>query len=384
MICGKWHGRCNLDGVEVDHISTSLETIKSSAPPYKLLGNIGKCFKGSVPLGDGFFLEPAEVERLKIADAKYKLVLFPYMTGEELNFSPTLSPGRWVIYFRDWSLEACREFPLCLERLRLRVKPERDKIVPTNNMARQRRDLWWKFTGPTVDLYDVIKGTKHVLVASAVSKHHAFAFVPSSYIYSNALNVFAYESFEKFSLLQSSIHAAWALKHGSKLEDRPRYNVTDCFETFPFPATYGRLAKSGFVYDEFRQKIIKARGEGLTDTYNRFHNVNEKSEDISQLRSLHVEMDQSVAAAYCWNDLDLGHDFHETKQGSRYGISESARRIVLDRLLTLNHERYAEEVKAGLHDKKKPAAGVMRAKNEKQAGEVKEPGTPYMAQELSL
>ena len=43
----------------------------------------------------------------------------------------------------------------------------------------------------------------------------------------------------------------------------------------------------------------------------------------------------------------------------RFTISESARREVLARLLKLNHERYAEEVKQGLHDKKgkaKPAS----------------------------
>ena len=68
-------------------------------------------------------------------------------------------------------------------------------------------------------------------------------------------------------------------------------------------------------------------------------------------------MDQAVAAAYGWSDLDLGHGFHATKQGERYTLSEPARRTVLDRLLALNHQRHAEEVAAGLHDKKakKPA-----------------------------
>ena len=64
-------------------------------------------------------------------------------------------------------------------------------------------------------------------------------------------------------------------------------------------------------------------------------------------------MDNAVAAAYGWTDLDLGHGFHMTKQGVRYPISEAARREVLARLLKLNHERYAEEVKQGLHKKKK-------------------------------
>ena len=96
-------------------------------------------------------------------------------------------------------------------------------------------------------------------------------------------------------------------------------------------------------------------GIGLTSCYNRFHDPDETSKDIQQLRDLHVEMDQAVAAAYEWTDLDLGHGFHETKQGLRYTISEPARREVLQRLLKLNHERYEEEVKQGLHDKKKGA-----------------------------
>ena len=68
----------------------------------------------------------------------------------------------------------------------------------------------------------------------------------------------------------------------------------------------------------------------------------------------HVEMDNAVAAAYGWTDLDLGHGFHETKQGVRFTISEPARREVLDRLLKLNHERYAEEVAGTAREEEGP------------------------------
>lgn len=96
------------------------------------------------------------------------------------------------------------------------------------------------------------------------------------------------------------------------------------------------------------------RREDLTATYNRFHKSDESAEDIARLRQLHVEMDNAVAIAYGWHDLNLGHAFHETPQGIRYTIHDAARREVLTRLLALNHERYGEEVHAGLHDKKKP------------------------------
>lgn len=114
---------------------------------------------------------------------------------------------------------------------------------------------------------------------------------------------------------------------------------------------------------------MRSRQEGLTKTYNRFHNSNESSEDIQKLRQLYVEMDNAVAAAYGWTDLDLHHGFHGTKQGVRYTISELARREVLSRLLKLNHERYAEEVKQGSHEKKKGrgASGEGRGKTKGKA-----------------
>ena len=67
--------------------------------------------------------------------------------------------------------------------------------------------------------------------------------------------------------------------------------------------------------------------------------------------------DNVVATAYGWDDFDLGHGFHTTKQGTRFTLSEPARREVLARLLTLNHQRYEEEVRKGLHDKKKTHRG---------------------------
>ena len=43
--------------------------------------------------------------------------------------------------------------------------------------------------------------------------------------------------------------------------------------------------------------------EGLTKTYNRFHDPNERSADILKLRELHAAMDRAVLDAYGWTDL---------------------------------------------------------------------------------
>jgi hypothetical protein len=141
---------------------------------------------------------------------------------------------------------------------------------------------------------------------------------------------------------------------------------------FPFPHNLQNLDDIGERYHQHRQSIMLVRQEGLTKTYNRFHNPKETASDIAHLRNLHREMDEAVAAAYGWNDLALGHGFHETKQGLRYTISEEARREVLGRLLKLNHERYAEEVAQGLHDKgakgKKGKSVTGKATKEQQNG----------------
>jgi hypothetical protein len=162
-----------------------------------------------------------------------------------------------------------------------------------------------------------------------------------------------------------------------------RYAPSDLFETFPFPSSIlppfsedSRLAKVGTDYHDYRQEVMRNRSEGLTKTYNRFHDPDESATDIQKLRNLHVEMDQAVAAAYGWSDLDLSHGFHETKQGVRFTISEPARREVLQRLLKLNHQRYAEEVAAGLHGKSaknSPKTGRGRKKKDPLAVSSGEP-----------
>ena len=79
-------------------------------------------------------------------------------------------------------------------------------------------------------------------------------------------------------------------------------------------------------------------------------------EDIVELRRIHDAIDVAVCEAYGWHDLvkqGLDHGFHRSGPYTRYTVGPAIQREMVDRLLELNHERYAEEVKLGLHDKKK-------------------------------
>lgn len=102
------------------------------------------------------------------------------------------------------------------------------------------------------------------------------------------------------------------------------------------------------MYREHRRAL-----GSIAEAFNRFNAPDDQAEDVVRMRTLHVGMDRAVAEAYEWADLDLDHGFHETKQGIRFTISDKARREVLARLLALNHERYADEVRRGLHDRKR-------------------------------
>ncbi len=325
--------------------------------PFVLAANQNKSFIGSYVLGMGFVLNPDEAQALIAKDLRNKDVLFPYLNGEDLNSRPDQSPSRWVINFHDWPLEIVETYPDCIEIVRKKVKPQREK-----QNDKIGKDIWWRFLRTRPELYSTITGMEQVLVRARIANIHSMAYVPKNWIYNEKVVVFANCH---FAVLQSNIHESWARSYSSTLKSDMQYTPSDCFETFPFPLNTDSLEDIGERYYTHRQSIMLANQEGLTKTYNHFHDQDEHSADILKLRELHKEMDEAVAHAYGWDDLALGHGFHETKQGMRYTICEQARREVLDRLLLLNHMRHEEEVTQGLHEK-----GAKSAKGSKKKIEV--------------
>lgn len=346
--------------------------------PYRLKANEGKSFQGSIVLGMGFILTPEEARALIEKDGKNQDVLFPYLNGQDLNTHPEQNPGRWVINFFDWPLDrgaegswqsaskaekkewikagrvpkdypypVAADYPDCLRIVEEKVKPER-----INQNDKYGKIYWWRFLRIREELYEKIKNMEHSLIRSRVSNINSWGFFRKGTIASEATVIVASDKFSVFAIMQNSFQSDWIIKYASTMRTDVRYTPSDCFETFPFPESPDNptLETIGKKYYEYRQSLMKKREEGLTKTYNRFHDPEETASDIQELRALHAEMDQAVAAAYGWDDLALDHDFHETRQGVRYTLSESARQEVLDRLLRLNHERYQQELAQGLHD----------------------------------
>lgn len=367
IIKGKYSGKRIINGESVDCISSLLDSTNHFGNPKVLFSNSKKSFQGSIILGTGFILSTIEAENLIKENPRNLDVIIPYLNGVDLNSRSDQSPSRYVINFYDWPLEKAEEYTKCMTIVLNLVRPERLK----QNDAIGKK-YWWRYLRPRPELYETINKLNRVLVVALTTKYLSFTFVNSKCVYAHSCAVICFDKNEYFGLFQSNIHEMWARKYGSTLGTTLRYTPADVFETFPFPRKISGLGNISGQYYEFRGKIMLSYQEGLTATYNRFHNPKEKSTDIARLRDLHVEMDNAVAAAYGWGDLDLGHGFHETPQGVRFTISEPARREVLARLLQLNHERYEEEVRQGLHEK-----GKKKEKHGKKVRTMREDPSQY-------
>ena len=242
--------------------------------------------------------------------------------------------------------------------VREKVKPERDR--------QKRKALQGSDGGNTrksvLELVMSISELSRVLVISRVGQYPSYAFLPTGTVFADRLIVFPFETYAPFSSLQSRTHDIWARFFGSTMKDDLLYTPSDCFETFPFPndwETNASLETIGQNYYEFRAELMVRNDEGMTKTYNRFHNPDERSLEIVRLRELHAEMDRAVLDAYGWNDIPtdceflLDYEIDEEGWGNkkkpyRYRWPDDVRDEVLARLIALNAERAREERIKGL------------------------------------
>ena len=109
--------------------------------------------------------------------------------------------------------------------------------------------------------------------------------------------------------------------------------------------------------------------EGLTKTYNRFHDPDDPDSEILQLRERHGAMDRAVLDAYGWSDIETDCEFlldyeidedewsPRRKKPYRYRWPDDVRDEVLARLLELNAERASEEARSGAAATKKRGKG---------------------------
>ena len=348
MFKGDWTSRSLFDTLQVDAINSQFRPETERSDPFPLDENKDVSFSGHYLGGQGFLVTHEEADCLIHQNESNREVIFDYIKGNELNNTAEQKLAWKAINFGFRDLpEIESRFPEALEIVRQRVKPERDLVK--RDVHRER---WWRYADARPNLARATKHIDRVLLQPYTAKYIMPSFYDSRCVFAHPIVVIPDASHARYASLQSTLHTIWVWSYCATNLDLISYTANRVLETFPFPVFTDALTEVGRRYSECRNGLRLGLPLDLTEIYNRFHDRGTQSAEVVRLRTLHVELDQAMIAAYGWFDLDLSHGFHPTKQGVRYTISESARRTVLDRLLALNHHRHTEEVTAGLQDKK--------------------------------
>lgn len=343
-------GQLILDGCVVRSINSNLHARVERETAAPLIANVPLRFMGSKIYGNGFILEPDELESILSADPEARQRVFPMIGGAELNTDPHLRADRWVINFGQLPLESAEAWPSLLGIVKARVKPERDQ-ARDNADGQHRKKYWWQFAQPRPELYAALTGLRHCLVSTVHSKHLAFAQQECDRVFTHGVNVFTIDSHTAFATLQSRIHEPWARLLSSSLEDRLRYAASDCFDTFPFPQPDPRtiisdVEAAGQAFYEARARFMIETDQGLTKTYNALKDPNNTDTAVLELRRLTEAMDRAVLEAYGWTDLDVPP--YCPKTPAERAAHKAFEDEVIDRLYVLNAERAREEQRLGL------------------------------------
>jgi hypothetical protein len=295
-----------------------------------LQANEGVANRGVQMLAPGFVVTPEEAALLYADD-----LLRPYRNGKDFTDRP-----RGVLAVDTYGLgetELRTRYPAVWQWLHDRAKPERD-----HNPRASYRDNWWLFGENQPAMRASLVDLRRYVATPVTAKHRVFEFFDAKILPDQALVCIALDDAYPLGVLSSHVHVCWALATGGTLEDRPRYNKSRCFKTFPFPAAtpeqQARIADLAEQLDTQRKKVLAQHADlTLTGLYNVLQKVGAggtaltaKEQAIYQkglvavLKSLHDELDAAVLAAYGWTDNP------DDEQ-------------ILERLVALNAERAAEE-----------------------------------------
>jgi hypothetical protein len=355
--------RAVLDEQACATISSQLSADEDRGDPSKLETNASSSFQGSIVLGKGFVLTPAERSALVARSRRNAQRIFPYLGGEEVNTSPDQAFDRYVISFGQMSLEEAEQWPDLLAIVREKVKPERDKLRD-NADGRRRRLYWWQHGRWTPALYTAIAPLARCIVTSRVTKHLVFSFQPGERIFSEQLYVFPFHTHTPFAVMQSRVHEAWARLLSSTMEDRLRYAASDCFETFPFPqpdprTVLPKLEKLGEQLYVARAQYMHDTQQGLTKTYNALKDPSCSDPRVIKLREQHETMDAAVLREYGWDNVPGAPFCAKTDDDRR--AQETFKRKVIDLLYELNAQRAREEQGHAANDNDKGKSKAARA-----------------------
>ncbi len=286
-----------LDNVKVPMISTALKSEPPVDSALKLAVNKNFSFQACELSGKGFILSEKEAQKWIEADPINLNVLKPMIDGRGL-----ISPFEkldWVIDFNDMPIEEASIYKLPLQRVKEKVKPERD-----SNKRKARQLNWWQFGEKRPAMRKALQGLGYYFALPKIAKWIMFTPVDISILPCEANMVIASDDFYILGILTSKVHRLWVKAQGSTLKGDTRYTNTTCFETFPFPQTPSSnlittIRTTVQELHDYRSTQMESKQWGITKLYNEYFH-----EPTSQLFKLHTQLDKIVLQAYGFTPKD--------------------------------------------------------------------------------
>lgn len=154
-------------------------------------------------------------------------VLVPWANG--LAVTRRTAP-MWIVDFGLEDQPTAAGYKAPFAHVHQHVLPERK-----TNKRETYAKYWWRHVEARPAMIAAVAPLSRFLVMARVAKHQMFVWKERPLLPDSQLFAFARADDGFFGVLQSRAHRLWALKQGTRLETRPRYTPTTCFETFPFP-----------------------------------------------------------------------------------------------------------------------------------------------------
>ena len=324
-----------LDGRAVRAINSRLRSGDEWPEPEALDENAGLALSGCFLRGSGFILSRDEAEAVLAESPKETEVVRPFLIGDDLSNIPDHRPERYVIDFRNMTLDEAKRYPKALAIIEERVRPDRERLK-TKGADAEHRKYWWRFANVRLELRKRAAELPRMLATARVSKHSTFAFVPTDWTPSEQVVVFPLPAWTAFAVLQSRIHSIWVSLQATHMGQGLRYSAGECFTPYPFPTPDPRLEIAalenvGERLYESRAELMQKRQIGLTQLYNELNSADHAGPEVTSLRELHQRLDEAVLAAYGWHDIrvpafeEQDPDFEDAVAGRLFALNATRR-----------------------------------------------------------
>jgi len=226
-----------LDGKSIAGINSNLTAAGADiTTAHRLAANIDIAFMGDTKGGAFDIDEEYALEMLRAANPHGRPnsdVIVPWVNGLDVTRRPR---HMFIVNFGVERTESdCAKYESPFAHVLAQVKPERVK-----NKRELYARYWWRHVEARPGMLAALKPLPRFITTVAVSKHRLFGWMEAPTLPDHQLFAFARDDDYFFGLLHSRFHEVWALKLGTRLETRPRYTPTTCFETFPYPSGDGQ------------------------------------------------------------------------------------------------------------------------------------------------